>query len=256
MASTARLKAAALIVGCALVLASGLIGLWQTRTPIVPSQILRVGIDPSLPPFSFYAGDQVVGFEIDLANALAQELGVQVQWVALGFDGLYDALRADRVDVIIAAVTPDPLRFNDARYTRSYYDAGLVLVSLTNNIREMSDLDRGALAYAFGSAAHEESDRWLRRVTAYQTLPFETPVHALDALRLGQADAALVTATDMQLYRRIHGDWQAIASFVTHQPFVIAVNPRLGRLAGALNTNLDRLEAEGILAALLRRWLY
>jgi ABC-type amino acid transport substrate-binding protein len=225
--------------------------------PLLPSGIVRIGIDPSVPPFAFYESGQVVGFEIDLGNALAVELGGQIEWVTLGFDGLYDALRADHADVIIATLNPDPLRANDALYTRSYYDAGLMLVSSQeNNYWQMRDVAGGTLAFAFGSLAHAESDRWLRRISPYTPLPYEQPRFALDAVRIGRADAALISSSDAHLYLREHPQWHVHTAFLTHQPYVIAANPRAGRLVQALNRALDSLEADGTLAMLMRRWLY
>ena len=155
------------------------------------------------------------------------------------------------------SLNPDPLRVNDALYTRAYYDAGLMLVSSEEDSNsQMSDLAGGTLAFAFGSYAHAESDRWLRRISPYTPLPYEQPRFALDAVRIGGADAALVSSTDARMYMREHPQWRAYAAFVTHQPYVIAVNPRAGRLAQALDRALDALEADGTLAMLMRRWLY
>ncbi len=256
MAAAARLKLTILLIGCAVAGLSWVVGQWRALRPALPSEFVRIGVDPSLPPFAFYENETLVGFEIDLAYTLAADIALDIQWVALGFDGLYDALRADRVDLIIAAVSPDPLRRSDALYSRPYYDAGLVLVSANAELVDMSNLAGRKLAYAYGSAAHSEANRWLRRISPFYTHPYEIPSIALDAVRLGAVDAALVSATDMQLYRRNHPAWMPATTSVTHQPFVIAVNPRLGVLAEALDRSLDRLEADGTLAALLRRWLY
>lgn len=258
MAAAARLRLITLFIVLT-AMASGwlLTALLEQRLPLLPAGIVRVGIDPSVPPFAFYEGGQVVGFEIDLADALANDLGVQIEWVALGFDGVYDALRADGADIIVATLNPDPLRANDALYTRAYYEAGLMLVSSEgDDLTQMSDLGGGSLAYAFGSHAHAESDRWLRRISPYLRLPYEQPRYALDAVRAGQADAALVSSTDARLYLREHPQWRANSVFVTHQPYVIAVNPLVGRLAQALNRALDSLEADGTLAMLTHEWLY
>jgi polar amino acid transport system substrate-binding protein len=237
--------------------ALGAILMNRPQPPLLPQGVLRVGIDPSNPPFAYYSNNDIIGLEIDLANLVAERLGVEIAWVALGFDGLYDALRSDRADIIIASVTPDPLRRNDAIYSRPYYDAGLVLVSPTaRRIDQMNELDSQRLTYAFGSQAHTESDRWLRRVAPYITLPYELPTYALDAVRLGAANAALVSATDAQVYGRLHTSWQWTATYITHQPYVIAVNTQQGQLASTLDTLLATLEADATLAMLRERWLY
>jgi len=257
LAAATRLRLITLFLAVAVLLPAWLVDWVEQQVPPLESSVLRIGIDPSVPPFAYYEGQDVVGFEIDIARALAAELGLEVQWMALGFDGLYDALRADAADILIASMSPDPLRTNDALYTNAYFDAGLVLVSSADDrFNHMSDISGRMLSYAFGSHAHAESDRWQRRVAPYTTLPFELPKHALDAVRMGHANAALVSSTDARLYLRQHPEWDAYLAFITQQPYVIAVNPRLRRLPEAINAALDILEADGTLAMLLRRWLY
>src|SRR5210317_512895 len=64
-------------------------GSWER---IKQSGVLRVGLDPTYPPFEVSDGDGAVGLDIDLANALASELGLNSEFIYFGYDGLYDAL--------------------------------------------------------------------------------------------------------------------------------------------------------------------
>src|SRR6266487_1673066 len=64
-----------------------------TWTRIQQEGVLKIGIDPSFPPFESDDGQgHLSGFDIALADKLAQKWGVKVQYVYSGFDGLYDAL--------------------------------------------------------------------------------------------------------------------------------------------------------------------
>lgn len=73
---------------------------------------------------------------------------------------------------------------------------------------------------------------------------------------MGHTRAALVSNTDARLYFREHTQWDSHITLVSHQPYVIAVNPRHGRLLDAINAALNTLETDGTLAMLLYRWLY
>ncbi|MDX2136734.1 MAG: ABC transporter substrate-binding protein, partial [Chloroflexota bacterium] len=227
------------------------------QPPLLPAGVLRVGVDPSSPPFAYYEGNALVGLEIDLSTALGDRLGVPVQLVALGFDGLYDALRADQADVIIAATSPDPQRTVDVIFSRPYFDNGLLIVSPASApLPAMQVVAGRELALAFGSSAHTEANRWLRRVAAFTIRPYELPLYALDAVRLGDADAALVSAVDAYLYLRDYPDWEPHTAYVTHAPYVAAVNSQRGKLAAALDSAIDALQSDGTLAQLTARWLY
>ncbi|MBE0689440.1 MAG: amino acid ABC transporter substrate-binding protein [Anaerolineae bacterium] len=228
----------------------------EPQGPLLPTGALRVGVDPSNPPFAFFEDDQIRGLEIDLANALGEAFDVPVQLVPLGFDGLYDAIKVEGVDIVIAAITPDPLRTADVNYSLPYYDNGLVLVSPAQHpIAAMDMLSGSALAYPFGSEADTEAHRWLRRIEPFEMQPYETPQIALDAVRLGAADAALTGATDARLYARAHEDWPLIRQAITHTPFVIATGAKHGRLAAIVDDSLRRMQSDGTLDALVARWL-
>jgi polar amino acid transport system substrate-binding protein len=223
---------------------------------ILPHAALRVGVDPAHPPFAFYADDSLVGLDIDLAHALAAALGVSAQFVPLGYDGLYDALKIGQVDVLIAGVAIDPARSGLARYSAPYLNAGLALVSAdSGGVGSMHDLPGKRLALEFGSEADAEARRWLRRVLPFTILPYAQPDHALDAVRLGAADAALVDAVTARLYLRDHPDWAHRFSHVTVLPIAIATHADHARLGAALDRALESLFQSGTIDYLLEKWL-
>ncbi len=217
---------------------------------------IRIGVDASYPPFAVDDGQSMYGLDIDLGRALGEQIGLPVRFVNMGYDGLYDALIADEVDVLISALLRNPARTRDVRYTRGYYNAGLVLVRPTDSpITGMSDLAGLQLSYEFGSTADAEARQWLRRIDDFERLPYELPGYALDALRAGTSDAALVDQTSYRLYRRDYPDWSVSFSEVTVAPYTTAV--RADRYAAweAVEMSLNALQMDGTLEAIIRRWL-
>jgi ABC-type amino acid transport substrate-binding protein len=223
---------------------------------LFPNNELRVGIDPSYPPFASFNGSHLTGIDVDLAVALAFELGLTLRYVPLGFDGLYDALQAGQVDVLIAALRADPARGGVALYTQPYFNAGLVLLSpqseAIDNIRQVGG---HRLAVAFGSEAHSEAIRWSRRIAPFTLLRYETSTDALNAVRLGEADAALIDSVAAHLYLRHHPEWDGHMIEVTTVPVVMAVRADRPDQAAALSSALSALASRGALEALLSRHL-
>jgi len=225
-------------------------------TELFPSGEIRVGVDASYPPFAAASPNGLFGLDIDLGEALAAKLNVPVRFVNMGYDGLYDSLRADQVDVLISALSVDPSRMNDVRYTRSYFDAGLVLVSDANaTFEEMSDLAGHTLAFELGSSADAEARLWLRRVQPFTTAPYELPQYGLDALRIGNADAALVDSINVRLYLRDHLDWNIEQSYVTHDLYAIATRADRGAMWAMVNSALQSMYEDGTIDAIIERWL-
>jgi ABC-type amino acid transport substrate-binding protein len=219
---------------------------------------LRVGLDASFPPFeSLDADGNVVGFDADLAGAIAGALGAEPVFVNVGFDGLYDALQAGRVDVVISGLPYDPRRTQDVIYSEPYFNAGQVLVVRAGD--EMfagpdTALSGRTVAVEWGSLADMEARRLAETADGLQTLPQPTAQDALNALASGQADAAIVDAVSAYQFIGGGGEEVRIVETLTDEPYVIASRARSPRLAEAIDGALAALRESGMLDTLQARW--
>ncbi|MBX7235655.1 MAG: ABC transporter substrate-binding protein [Caldilineales bacterium] len=157
---------------------------------------LRIAIDPSFPPFDSLDGaGQMAGFDVDLARELGRRIGAPVQFQAIAFDGLVDAVIAGKADAVISAFPLDPRLTGDVRYSRPYFEAGLVLVAPAGSaIAGPDDLAGRTAAVEWGSLG----DAWGRE-QGMTIARKETPVEALAAVAQGEADVAVVDAVTAAL---------------------------------------------------------
>ncbi len=229
---------------------------WQR---VQQAGVLRVGLDPTYPPFEELVGSDVVGLDVDLARALGQAIGVEVTFTYYGFDGLYDALRIGQVDVLASALTPDAQRTGDFDYNRPYFNAGQVALARRGE-PSLSDLPRDltgrTLAVELGTDGHVLATSWQRQVANLTVRPFNTPAEALEAVRGGQADAVVLDAIGGRLALRESSDLFLAADALTVEPFALVVRKEDGALLAQLNQALAQLAEGGELAALLNRWLW
>ncbi|RMF00367.1 MAG: amino acid ABC transporter substrate-binding protein [Chloroflexi bacterium] len=216
---------------------------------------LRVGLDASFPPFENIDADgQISGLDVDIARAVAADLGVQAQLVNIGFDGLYDALLARRVDVVISGLPVDPRRTQDVAYTRNYFNAGQMLVAPANNpdITRTADLTGRTVAVEWGSQADMEARRLAEQIPGITLVRRETAAAALEAAHSGAADAAIVdgvsaagaAALGLRPVEQLTDEWYAAAVHIESR-----------ELLDAVNQTLTRLEDNGQMAQIRARWL-
>ena len=248
--------------------------------------VLRVGMDASFPPFESVAADgTLVGFDVALAQELSRRLepalsacpeqsrreaeGVEVQFVAnLPYDGLYDALAVDRVDVVISALVVNPARMADFAYSTSYFDAGQVLVvrppsvppksggeARGSNIEEMTDLDGCTLAVEFGTRGDLEARKWARRLSGLTIVQYQTAAEALAAVADGKADTALVDHVSALMETPAGSGLVIVGQPVVEEPYAVAVRRDSQRLLRAINEALEEMEADGTLEMLVAEWL-
>jgi ABC-type amino acid transport substrate-binding protein len=223
---------------------------------LFPYGEMRIGVDANNPPFAVATADDLFGLDIDLGKALAARLHVPVRFVNMGYDGLYDALKTDQVDVLLSELLIDPSRTGDVLYTTPYFNAGLMLATAANSpIHAMRDMSGHSLAYEFGSEADQTAHTWLRRISPFTTQPYELPDYALDAVRLGVSDAALEDAVSARLYLRKHRDWQADTAYVTDILYAMAVRIDRGKTWEAVNLALQSMLDDGTVAEIIGRWL-
>ena len=229
--------------------------------------VLRVGMDASFPPFESVAADgTLVGFDVALAQELGRRLGpalseaegVEAQFVAnLPYDGLYDALAVDRVDVVISALVANPARMADFAYSTSYFDAGQVLVvrAEESGIEEMADLGGHTLAVEFGTQGDLEARKWARRLSGLTIVQHQTAAEALAAVMAGETDGALVDHVSALMETPAGSGLVIVGRPVVEEPYAVAVRRDSQRLLRAINEALADMEADGTLEMLVVEWL-
>ena len=227
---------------------------WQR---IEEGGVLRVGVDPTYPPFAVTEREEVHGLDADLARAIAADLGLEAQFTYFGFDGLYDALATEQVDVLISAMVVAPHRMKDFAYSDPYFNAGQLLLTPAGEteIDAMRDLRGRTVAVELGSQGHMVANAWQRRVPDLVINSYNTPDGALDAVAAGRADAAVVDGISGRLYLAANDGVQATGEPVTVEPYAMVVRIEDEMLLNELNESLDRLQESGRLDELIVRWL-
>lgn len=259
----ALLAAAALVALLALLWAlpgGGPAGLFsrqdQTWQAMQSRGVWRVGLDPSFPPFEYLDENGVaVGYDVELARALAAEWGLEAEIVAVGFDSLMDAVQAGKVDSVVSAMPYDPRLTKNVAYSEPYFDAGLRLaVRAGSPIGSVDGLAGAAVAVEWGSAADMAGRRLQREGLALDLRPYETPDAALAALQAGEVDALIVDQVALRTAQAHGADVGAVGAPLESNPYVIVMPKRAATLQRRLAESLAALQARGVTARLEEHW--
>jgi arginine/lysine/histidine transporter system substrate-binding protein len=104
-----------------------------------------VGTSADYPPYEFHkqvnGKDTIVGFDIDIANEIAKDLGVKLEIKDMKFDGLLPALDTGNVDMVIAGMTPTPERQKNVDFSKIYYTAVQTVVVRANDKAALNSID-------------------------------------------------------------------------------------------------------------------
>jgi polar amino acid transport system substrate-binding protein len=222
---------------------------------IQQSGVLRVGMDAAYPPFEdVNAENQIVGFDVDLANELGRRMGVEMQFINIAYDGLYDALLTGQVDILISALVAAPEFAGKANFSTPYFNLGdYLVVPLDSPIQQMDDLESHVLAVESGSGGDVEARKWERRLASLTVIRAADPGAALAAVLSGEADAALVDGVTARLGVGQHPEL-ALAANVDESLIAAAVHPESGILLDRVNEVLDAMLADGAVSTLIETW--
>jgi ABC-type amino acid transport substrate-binding protein len=219
--------------------------------------VLRVGLEATFPPFETTDGaGNFGGLDVDLARALAADLGVQAEFVNLSYDTLYDALAARRVDVLISMMVVEAERTADVTYSPPYFDAGLLLVVVqgTTEITATAGLVGRRVAVEAGSVAEEEVRRLAGVMKGVTILTFSEPAPALAAVARGEADAAVSDPVSLAAFQRAGGNVMAVGPRLTSETYSVVTLRGDRVLSRELARLVEGMRASGELDRLAAKW--
>src|SRR5699024_11020297 len=94
------------------------------------------------PPFEYKEDEELTGFDVELVEAVADEIGVTVNWDTMKFDGIIPALQANKVDAAVSAIGIREDRSEVVNFSDPYFESGLSLITLEDSdIEEEADLE-------------------------------------------------------------------------------------------------------------------
>jgi polar amino acid transport system substrate-binding protein len=240
----------------------------QTRpvdpsTPVLnriqQSGILRVGMSGDQPPFNMRTrSGQIIGIEPDLANALANRLGVRAEFSDMPFVQLLGALEAGEVDIVLSQVTITPERNLRVAFTAPYFVTGKAILTrseLLAKARKSEDLDITGLRIS--ALAGSTSEQFVR--SRLPSARLSTTLDSDQAVRLvlsGKVDAMVadLPLCVISVLRNPGMGLTAVTSPFTFDPIGAAVPAGDPLFLNLVQNFIGHLEGSGLMDQLILRW--
>ncbi len=216
---------------------------------------LIVATDTAFMPFEFKQGDKYVGFDIDLWEAIAQELNLSYTLKPMDFSGVIPALQSRNVDLAIAGIAITELRKEVIDFSDVYYSGGLlVLVRMDNDdIKSEKDLSGKIVAVKSGT---ESANYAKDNINAGELRQFPNIDNAYMELAAKRADAVLYDAPNILAFMKFSGNTQfkTVGNQIKAQHFCIALPKGSDELRKKINTALQTLRDNGTYAQIYKKW--
>ncbi|MCC3866451.1 transporter substrate-binding domain-containing protein [Terrisporobacter petrolearius] len=165
--------------------------------------VLKIGTSAEYSPYEFHkvvdGKDKIVGFDDFMVQEMAKDMGVKVEYTDMDFDGLLGALQADKVDIVLAGMTPDETRKKSVDFSEIYYtNSNVCIVSKgkEDSIKNSDDLKKLKVGVQKGTtqADYVTGDLGITDATQLKKMPdlmLELQNGKIDVIVTGKAVAEI-----------------------------------------------------------------
>ena len=219
----------------------------------VTEGILTMGTNAAFPPYEYYEGDTVVGIDAEIAQAIAEKLGLSLEIVDMDFNSIITAVQSGKVDVGIAGMTVDPDRLENVDFTDSYATGvQVVIVTEDSDIASVDDLEGKLIGTQEGTTG------WSYCSEDYgddMVIPYTNGATAVQALLDGKVDCVVIDQQPALSFVEANEGLKILETEYAVEDYAIAVSKDNTALRDAINTALNELIEDGTVQGILDKYI-
>jgi len=218
--------------------------------------VLMVGMEIGYPPMEYldFDGRTPIGFDVDMAKAIAKKLNLNVEFIDTAWDGIFAGVDTQRFDCIMSSVTITPERLAVHNFSKPYIQNTLAIVMPKNSrhvVRSPDNLAGLGVAFQEETTSDYFMDDLLKSGLKFTPYEYDKVMYCFDDLRLGRVDAIM---TDLLVaYEYIaRSDVYEIVWQGGEEEFGICMKKGNDALTQAVNKALDELFEDGTMLEISR----
>lgn len=215
-----------------------------------------VAMEGTWAPWTYHdEADQLVGYDVEVAQKIAEKLGVKAEFVEGEWDGLLAGLDAGRYDIMVngVGITPERQQKYDFSTPYAYNRTAVVVRGDYDEIQSMEDLKGKSTANTISSTYATQAEAFGATVTGVDDLN-----QTIELLLAGRIDATLNAEVVFADYKKVHPDANIKIATFSDEVEQVAIPVRKGEdcatLLEAVNQALAELAQDGTLSALSEKY--
>ncbi len=214
---------------------------------------LVVGVDANFMPFEFKVNGKLTGFDVELWDAIAKDLGLDYKWQTMDFNGIIPALQSRSIDAAIAGITVKSEREKVVDFSYPYYDAGLIILVRADNedISSIEDFEDKVVATKLGTTSAD----FLKTVPTKDVKLLPNTDNLFMELLSGGADAVFFDSPPLLYYAQNQGKGKVktVGPLYQGQSYGIAF-PQGSDLREKVTITLLKFMEDGTYNELYEKW--
>ncbi|WP_077622261.1 transporter substrate-binding domain-containing protein [Sediminibacillus massiliensis] len=219
-------------------------------------KVIKMATSADFAPFESRntAGD-IEGFDIDLANYIAEELGYELEIQDMKFDGLIGALQSNRADMVLSGMSATEDRKKNVDFSMPYNHSGEMFVTLKDSqISKLDDLEGKTVGVQLGTIQEEGAKKIKENEVDFEMKQLDDGTALIQELLSNRIDVAYMDKSVAVGYI----EEQDLAGFddpTSSSPGMAVAFPKGSELVDDVNQVLEEAEENGKLQELKDKWL-
>jgi arginine/lysine/histidine transporter system substrate-binding protein len=222
------------------------------------NKVLVMATSADYPPFEYIEtgkSDEIIGFDVDIAKAIASKLGYEIQVKDMDFGGLVQSLKSGQADFVLAGMTPTEKRKKNVDFSDIYYTAQHMIISKKDSgIETLEDLEGKTVGVQLGSIqegkAQEINEKVAIKVVNRNRIP-----ELIQEMKAGRFDAAIIEDTVAKGYFENEKDLKGFTISDDPEEAGSAIAfPKNSELTEKFNKELQAMKENGELQELVVKW--
>lgn len=213
---------------------------------------ITIAMEGTWAPWTYHdSNDNLVGYDVEIGQAIATKLGVKAKFIEGEWDGLLAGLESGRYDLMINGVdiTPERQQKYEFSVPYAYNNTAVIVKESSNLISKMEDLKGKKTANTISSTYAEIAEKYGATVT-----PVDDLAQTIELLLAGRIDATLNAEVSYYDYKKVHPEAAIKIACLDPERTSVAIPMRKGddaaTLREAVNTALQELLDDGTISAL------
>ncbi len=218
--------------------------------------ILKVGMEIGYPPMEYYAedGKTPMGFDVQLAKAVADKLGLQIEYIDTAWDGIFAGLETDKYDVIFSACTITDERKSSMDFSTPYVGNGQSLI-LTKDSKKVVTGPADLTGLTVGYQAETTSDIYMTKLAEkglkFRPAEYDKVINAYEDLKYGRCDVVISDALVAAAYLTLPDTpYVSVWTGEADEYFGAAVKKGNSVLTTKINSALEELFSDGTMKSI------
>ena len=216
---------------------------------------LVMGTNAAFPPYEFYAedGETIIGIDAEIAQAVADKLGMKLTIKDMEFDSLLTAVQSNAVDIVFAGLTVSEERKQSVDFTMTYATGvQVVIVANDSEIASVDDLAGKVIGVQAGTTGDIYCTDEFGQENVKQ---FTNGALAVAALQNGQVDCVVIDNEPAKAFVKANEGLKILDTEYAVEDYAAAISKENTELTAKVNEAMEALKADGTIDAILAKYI-